>query len=235
VRQWVLSLPIQVRYLVAYDSALATDVLAVFIRAIRTWYRKAARRKYGATDTETGAITAIQRFGGALNLNPHFHSPWADGVWDVSGPTPRFLPVDPPTPDELDKLVRTIGKRIRRLLVRRGMLDEDGHVLDDPLAHDESALQAASQSSIRQSDDGGWRLESVGRRDEPITAVETNRKGLSAQHEDFSLHASRPIAANDRKGLEPLALVKNDPPLLVKTDPPRGSRARMDRPGARRN
>jgi hypothetical protein len=54
----------------------------------------------------------------------------------------------------------------------------------------------------------------VGRRDEPITAVETNRKGLSAQHEGFSLHASRPIAANDRKGLEHLLRYAHRPAIV---------------------
>jgi hypothetical protein len=204
VRQWVLSLPLQIRYLVAYDSRLLTAVLGVVTRAIRAWYRKAARKKHGVTNTVTGAITAIQRFGSALNLNPHFHSPWADGVWDVSGPSPRFLEVDAPTEEDLEKLVRTVGKRVRRLLVRRGLLDEDGHVLDDPLAGDESALPGASQASIAQRDERGWHLESLGRRDDPITSIETNRKGQSARHEGFSLHASRPIAANDRKSLEHL-------------------------------
>jgi hypothetical protein len=90
VRQWVLSLPLPVRYLVAYDSALGTAVLGVFTRAVRAWYRKQAKTTHGVRETETAAVTVIQRFGGGLNLNPHFHSNWADGVWDGSGPSPRF-------------------------------------------------------------------------------------------------------------------------------------------------
>jgi hypothetical protein len=40
VRQWVLSLPINVRYRLAYDGKLLSAVLSVFLRAVRGWYRK---------------------------------------------------------------------------------------------------------------------------------------------------------------------------------------------------
>jgi hypothetical protein len=35
VRQWVLSLPLEIRYRLAYDSKLLSDVLAVFLRVVR--------------------------------------------------------------------------------------------------------------------------------------------------------------------------------------------------------
>ena len=34
VRQWVLSLPIEVRYRLAHDKKLTSDVLAVFLRVV---------------------------------------------------------------------------------------------------------------------------------------------------------------------------------------------------------
>ena len=40
VRQWVLSLPIEIRYRLAYDKKLTSDVLAVFLRVVRGWYKK---------------------------------------------------------------------------------------------------------------------------------------------------------------------------------------------------
>lgn len=67
VRQWVLSLPWPVRYLLAFDAALGRDVLAVFIRVVFGWLRRTAARE-GVRDGQCGAVTVIQRFGGSLNL-----------------------------------------------------------------------------------------------------------------------------------------------------------------------
>jgi len=73
VRQWVLSLPWSLRYLLAFDAALCRDVLAVFMRVVFGWLRRAAARQ-GVPGGHCGAMTVIQRFGGALNLNVHFHT-----------------------------------------------------------------------------------------------------------------------------------------------------------------
>jgi hypothetical protein len=43
VRQWVLSLPIDLRYRLAYDGKLLTDVLGVFLRVVRGWYSAQAK------------------------------------------------------------------------------------------------------------------------------------------------------------------------------------------------
>lgn len=44
VRQWVLSLPWSLRYLLAFDAALCRDVLAVFICVVFGWLRRSAAR-----------------------------------------------------------------------------------------------------------------------------------------------------------------------------------------------
>jgi hypothetical protein len=71
-RQWVLSLPFALRYRLAYDSEMVTAVLQVFIRALFGLYRRKAR-EYGSEQTRCGAVTFVQRFGSAANLNLHFH------------------------------------------------------------------------------------------------------------------------------------------------------------------
>jgi hypothetical protein len=43
VRQWVLSLPIEIRYRLAYDDPLIGAFLAVFLRTVQAWYRQQAR------------------------------------------------------------------------------------------------------------------------------------------------------------------------------------------------
>jgi len=67
VRQWVLSLPFALRYRLAYDSEMVTAVLGVFIRALFGLYRRMAR-DYGIDQSQCGAVTFVQRFGSAANL-----------------------------------------------------------------------------------------------------------------------------------------------------------------------
>ena len=51
----------------------------------------------------TGAVTLIQRFGGALNLNVHFHMLFLDGVYvERSDGTLRFRRIGAPTSAELE-------------------------------------------------------------------------------------------------------------------------------------
>ena len=62
VRQWVLSLPIEIRYRLAYDGKLLSEVLAVFLRVVRGWhYRKA--KEAGYKDVRCGSVTHAQKFG----------------------------------------------------------------------------------------------------------------------------------------------------------------------------
>jgi hypothetical protein len=63
----VLSLPRRVRFLAARRPALASRLLDVFTRAVFAWQRRCARRT-GAAEPRAGGVTAIQRFGSALNL-----------------------------------------------------------------------------------------------------------------------------------------------------------------------
>ena len=68
VRQWVLSLPHWLRYVLAWDHGLCRAVLAAYVRALLGFQRQRARR-LGVRDGQSGTLTVIQRFGGALNLN----------------------------------------------------------------------------------------------------------------------------------------------------------------------
>ena len=83
-RQFVLSLPIPLRFLLAYDAEMCGVVLRLFLRVVFGWQRRAAKRELGLRnmrDIHCGAVTAIQRAGGAANLNLHYHSILADGVY----------------------------------------------------------------------------------------------------------------------------------------------------------
>jgi hypothetical protein len=76
----------------------------------------------------TGAVTLIQRFGSALNLNLHFHMLFLDGVYVVgaNGRVAWFRWVRAPTTAELAELTHTIAERVGRFLQRQGLLERDG-------------------------------------------------------------------------------------------------------------
>lgn len=83
VRQWVLSMPFALRYLLATRPEVVTQVLGIVYRAVSGHLiRKAGLTRASAV---TGAVTLIQRFGSALNLNVHFHLLVLDGVYRREG------------------------------------------------------------------------------------------------------------------------------------------------------
>jgi hypothetical protein len=79
LRQWALSLPHALRFLLASNPDALTRVLGVATRTIarRLIGQASLTRATGAT----GAVTLMQRFGSALNLNVHFHMLFLDGVY----------------------------------------------------------------------------------------------------------------------------------------------------------
>ncbi len=67
MRQWVLSVPFPLRFWFASQPAVMGKVLGIVYRTIATYLIHKAG--YTKTMAHTGAVTLIQRFGGALNLN----------------------------------------------------------------------------------------------------------------------------------------------------------------------
>ena len=131
IRQWVLTFPYPLRFLFAARPQVPSQVPGVVYRAISTYLIK----KTGftvAAGAKTGAVTPIQRFGSALNLNIHFHMLLLDVVCDFEGRRPTFHRAPRPTRAELTKLLHTIGQRVARLLERPGPLvrDADSDHLD---------------------------------------------------------------------------------------------------------
>ena len=65
VRQWVLSLPIPMRYWLSSNPKLLTQVLKKIIRVIDGYYKNKAKTM-GIEKPRTGAITFLQRFGSGV-------------------------------------------------------------------------------------------------------------------------------------------------------------------------
>ena len=69
VRQWVLSFPFQLCFLFASYPDQMGKVLGIVYRTLATYITHQAG--FAKSSAHTGAVTLIQRFGSALNLNVH--------------------------------------------------------------------------------------------------------------------------------------------------------------------
>jgi hypothetical protein len=215
VRQWVLSLPHRLRYLLAWDHRLCRTVLGVFIRALLDFYHRQASRN-GMGTGRTGTLTVIQRFGGGLNLNVHFHTLALDGLFseEATGGV-RFHHAPPPSDDEVAWLLAIIRTRVRRLLRRRGLEGDDDLIPPDPLAEESLALAEISAASVlgrialgRRAGARVWRL---GHDPEALWVASTGPR--QAHLDGFDLHANLCVPATDRARLEQLCRYLLRPPM----------------------
>jgi hypothetical protein len=191
VRQWVLSLPRWARFLLARDPMLITRSLDIALRTIFAYQRRLARRA-GALAPHTGAITFVQRFGGALNLNVHFHCIIPEGVFVRENGEVRFVALAPPSDEEVLAVLRRMVVRLQRLL-RPGLATaEDGERALDALG----AAQAEALNSLGPA----------------LPGTRPARK-LAAYLDGFSLHAAAHLHANDREGLAHLCGYGARPPF----------------------
>jgi len=212
VRQWVLSLPIEIRYRLAYDGKLLSDVLAVFLRVVRGWYYMQAKAT-GYKDARCGSVTFAQRFGSSLNCNPHFHTLALDGVYiQADDDTPTFLPAPELTDDDVRQIVETTAHRVIRLLERRGVL-EDGDL--DRLADESPVLAGMTSASVQGLVSTGERAGMRVRRvlSDPSEAIRTG--DLCYASRGFSLHAATRIDAENKEGLERLCRYVARPPMAA--------------------
>jgi hypothetical protein len=229
VRQWVLTLPHRLRYALAWDHELCRAVLGVFIRALLTFERRRAEWR-GVRNASGGAVTAIQRFGSALNLNVHFHTLAIQGVFASDGNGGlRFVPNPEPSDVEVAKLLASISRRITRLAKRHGVHLENSHEDElalDPLASESPLLAGICGASVVGRIATGRRagqpvLRLGRRRDAPLVALGGERQ---AHLDGFDLHANVAVPAGDRSRLEHLA-------RYVAPAPGSEGRARVDPSG----
>ena len=166
----------------------------------------------------TGAVTLIQRFGSALNLNVHFHMLFLDGVY-VERPDGSLLFrwVKAPTSAELTRLAHTIAHRVGRFLERQGLLERDAEnsylaldaVGDDPmtplLGHSITYRIAVGPQAGRKV----FTLQTLPASDEPVD-------GGAGKVAGFSLHAGVAARADERKKLERLCRYISRPAVSEK-------------------
>jgi len=210
VRQYVLSLPFALRTRLAFDQTLCSEVLRIFMQSVFTSLRRRARKTLASTRLYCGSVCFLQRSGGSINLNPHYHALVLDGVYVSSVPYEplRFTPLPPPSDEEVARITASIARRVERLLVKKGLLGEHAATDPDPLETDESLLpqlySASIQGRIASGPRAGQRLLRLGDRID-VDRAEAISGPRCASLQGFSLHADVCVSARDRRRLERLA------------------------------
>jgi len=200
VRQWVLTVPHGLRAKLAYDPTLTTVVLRHFIAAVSLWLRRRARRLGIRGVLKTGAVTVIQRFNSALDVSPHFHVLFLDGVYGCSTDrTPIFHPTPAPTDDDVADVASAVFRRVegelcdREPSARQRRFSENAPVLV-------GIVEASARGVVATGPRRGCRIVRVRGMTADVDAFLMGR--LCAQVEGYNLQAATRIAANDREGLE---------------------------------
>ncbi len=208
VRQWVLSLPFALRYRMAYDARLAGYVLNVFIRALFGELRRRAHELLGLPSSQCGAVTFVQRYGDALNANPHFHCLVIDGVYAAGEDgRPEFHQLPAPEDEEVLRLTTIVSQRVQSRLERRGVGTEADPPQADPLSQDDPGMAALLANSVRRRIAVGSNTgRGVVRLGDQIDgdSLDDFQSPRCAMVSGFSVHANVSIEAHDRLRLERL-------------------------------
>jgi hypothetical protein len=213
VRQFVVTVPQPMRYWMAINANLQSNVLEIIIRAINSFYRQRSGR-----EIKTGAVTLIQRAGSALNLNVHFHILQMDGGYQITGDTKKFIRAAPPADMDIQKLLETISQRLINLLKRKGYIDEYGNI--ETIEEDQPVLSGLIGASIKNiipfGPLKGKKVRTLIASGFGYEEEETQREGhLCAKVNYFSLHAATLIRPSDKKRLENLCRYVLRPPLAM--------------------
>lgn len=207
IRQWVLSFPMPIRFILAKNPKIQSKVLTIVHRVIAAFIKKKARQRGLRTPLQPGAVTLIQRFGGSLNLNVHYHMLFLEGGFIETEQGPRLWWVSPPSDEEIKEIVIRIASRVIRFLKKRGYFRDE---IDSALPDEENKgellpeLQAASvQSRIATGERRGQRVRRLGVGE--YSDLQAELKGpLCASTQGFSLHAEVYCAPWEREKLEKL-------------------------------
>jgi hypothetical protein len=201
-------LPYALRYRLAYDASLVTDVLAIFTRTVFASLIRRAREFGAERKPQCGAVSFIQRFDSALRLNLHIHMLAFDGVYATDdNDRPQFQVLLAPDDDEIARLTASLAQRITKLLDRHSLGPDSDPEESDSLRRDEpwlAGLYAAAVSGrTAYGPNAGRRVTRVGDQIDP-ESMDFTLSPRCASVDGFSLHANVAVHAEDRPRLEEL-------------------------------
>lgn len=190
MRQWVLSMPYAFRFKLGIDPEFLRKALAIFHRTINRYYINKAKI-LNLKNPKVGAITVVQRFGGALNLNVHFHTLYTDGVFHENTNAEEVFREIIPNHEDITKITKILKQRLIRLMEK-----------SESNSHEYNWQSDLAELSVQNRDDKFQLPLKIGKvGDLPFREF----IGKRCFYEDgFSLHANVKIPANQRDALEKL-------------------------------
>jgi hypothetical protein len=153
-RQFVVTFPIPMRYWLHSNKVLFAKVYRIIINEIHGYYKIKALAS-GIKDPRPGAISFTQLAGSALNLNPHLHILFCDGVFAGGGETFRFRNLDAITDKEVEKILVDISSKVVKLLKKQGYLNHEGEMVNHPVSdslfrnHESLAMAGVSHLNFK--------------------------------------------------------------------------------------
>ena len=132
----------------ASNKNLLGKVHKIFASEIESFYTKKHKKA-----SRSGSVCCVQRFGGALNLNVHFHLLQIEGVYELKKTaTAKFKKRKAPSGHDIKNLVMVIREKIIKHLRRSGYLKDTSSDDNekDPLFEKEPTYAGLMSASVRQ-------------------------------------------------------------------------------------
>jgi hypothetical protein len=216
LRQWVLTLPHELRRRIAYDRELLANVGRIFVSSVLGFYRRRLAGAEAKGSGKSGAVVVVQRSSSDLKLNPHFHALFLDGAYrPAPGDAPVFSGLPRLSTSDVADVLQTVRARVVGYLVRQGVVEagpEASWIDADPAPRDPvlDQLAAAAVSGLPPAGPELRRRPSIPLRSRPGVVITSP---LSVAELGFSLHAATHAGAHDLRGREALVKYILRPPI----------------------
>jgi len=212
-RQWVITLPFELRRWVTTNRKLMARVHRIISSEILAFYQDSTIVE-STHKAAGGFISFTHLFGSAIQATPHFHILFADGLFQQNPRSGKvaFAKRQSLTDEDVGQVLERIVNRIFRYLRRRKLLGQQGELEGrpdvDPLFDEHPDLAKATDASIRMriafGPRAGKRVRRIGQSfgyEEEVPAIKGH---LIASMNGFTIHAARKVKKHQRGQLEGL-------------------------------
>lgn len=218
IRQYVLSVPIPLRYWMASNKKLTAKVHRILASVVEEFYTDQQTND----ETFSGSVAFVQRFGSALNLNVHFHMLQMEGSYlKRSTGKHKFKRARAPSDQDISQLLERICTRVINLLRRLGYLGDpqEAPTPADPLLDEEPTYASCMSASVKQRIAlglrRGQRVRFIGSGFGYEGEMPEFKASRCVTMNGFSLHAATKIPRHRRDQVERLIRYVARPSLAI--------------------
>ena len=211
-RQFVVTVPYPLRAWINYNHKLMADIHKIIIKSIRELYNQIAGEHH-IKNPLFGAITFVQRFGSAANLNTHFHILALDGCYiEQKNESYVFRKLRDINHSDVKDLMSLILFKVKKFLQKKGFIDKEKEIVDQPeadsLFKEFPALDDVTANSMQLKSsffgNKSHKLIKHGKRHASLVRDIDSHEPLCHNEQGFSIHAKRCIKTRQRKELASL-------------------------------